>query len=164
VIPIDVANQQTALAIDRRQLRRAVRRVLGDEAIAQGRISLAIVDDPTIRRLNRQYLDHDEPTDVLSFTLERSADTLEGEVIASAETARRAARRYGWSPADELLLYVIHGTLHLTGQRDDTPATRALMRARERHYLAYFGLARPCRKHRGPGPQAASRRSPSRRC
>ena len=163
MIRIDVADQQTAMAIDRRQLCRAVRLVLCDEAIAEGRISLAIVDDPTIRRLHRQYLGQDEATDVLSFTLERFAAALEGEVIASAETARRAARRFGWSPADELLLYVIHGTLHLVGQGDDSPAARARMRARERHYLAQFGLAPRYRQQRQPGPGSAKRPSPNRR-
>ena len=49
------------------------------------------------------------------------SDGLEGEVIVGAETALRTAPRYGWPPHDELLLYVVHGTLHLVGHDDRTP-------------------------------------------
>ena len=77
---------------------------------------------------------------VLSFVLERTDSHLEGEVIVSAETAVRAALQYSWTAADALLLYVTHGLLHLGGYDDQAPSDRALMRARERHYLAQFGL------------------------
>ena len=138
MIRIEIANRQTTLPIDRRLLRRAVRTVLTGEGIADVEISLAIVDDPTIRELHRRYLGHDDPTDVISFVLQRTDDRLEGEVIVSADTARTTAPRYHWTPAEELLLYVIHGTLHLAGYRDDTRRARAAMRARERHYLEHF--------------------------
>jgi probable rRNA maturation factor len=136
LIRIEIANRQRALPVDRRILRRAVRAILADEGVAEAEISLAIVDDRAIHELHRQFLGQDEPTDVLSFVLERSEGRLEGEVIASADTAQSAAARYGNSPADELLLYVIHGTLHLVGYRDDDRRARAAMRARERRYLA----------------------------
>jgi len=135
VIRIDIANRQKTLPIDRRLLRRAVRTVLKDEGIAEAEISLAIVDDPTIRDLHRRYLGHDEPTDVISFVLERAEGRLEGEVIVSADTARTAAARYGWTPAEELLLYVIHGMLHLVGYRDDTPRQRVKMSALQQSYI-----------------------------
>ncbi len=117
-------------------LRRAVRAVLADEGVSEAEISLAIVDDREIRELHRRYLGEDEPTDVLSFVLDRSENRLEGEVIASADTARRVAARYSNSASDELLLYVIHGTLHLVGYRDDTRRAKSEMRARERRCLA----------------------------
>ena len=156
MIQIQVANQQTALAIDRRRLCRAVRRILREASIAEARVSLAIVDDPTIRRLHRRFLARDHATDVLSFTLERSAGLLEGEVVVSAQTACRVAGRFGWSPADELLLYVIHGTLHLIGLEDGSPRGRAKMRAGERQYLAKFGLEPPV----DPGPPRRRKTSP----
>jgi probable rRNA maturation factor len=162
VIQVLLANEQTALAVDRRPLCRAVRRILRDEAIAEARVSLAIVDDPTIRRLHRRFLARDHPTDVLSFTLERSAGSLDGEVVVSAQTACRVAVRFGWSPAHELLLYVIHGTLHLVGMEDSSPGGRARMRASERHYLAQFGLEPPVAL--GPPTRHRSRPAPRRRC
>ncbi len=65
---------------------------------------------------------------------------LEGEVIVSTETALREAAAHGWSPADEVLLYVVHGLLHLCGYDDLTDEARPLMRAREREVLAGWQL------------------------
>jgi probable rRNA maturation factor len=59
------------------------------------------------------------------------------------QNAAREAERYGWTTDDELLLYVIHGCLHLVGHDDRTPEDRAAMRAAETRHLAEFGL-----KHR----------------
>ena len=140
VIHIALTNEQTTLSLDRRRLRRAMRTVLKDAGISQAEISLAVVDDPTIHRLNRQYLKHDYATDVLSFVLEQSDDRLVGEVIVSADTAKAAAPAYGWAAENELLLYVVHGTLHLVGQEDASRAQRAEMRRREAIYLARLGL------------------------
>ena len=68
------------------------------------------------------------------------AGTLEGEVVVSGDTARREAARFGWTPGDELLLYVIHGTLHLVGFRDATPDQQAEMRQQERVCLSHVGV------------------------
>ena len=140
MIAIDLANEQSTLPVDARRLRRAVRMILKEAAVSRARISLAVVDDPTIRRLNRRYLGHDYATDVLSFNLGDSGEGLEGEVIVSADTAAAAAARFRWPPEDELLLYVINGTLHLVGLRDDNRQQRQQMRQRERHCLARFGI------------------------
>jgi probable rRNA maturation factor len=96
-----------------------------------------------MRELNRQFLEHDYATDVLSFVLESSPDGLEGEIVISADTAAAAAGKYGWRPHDELLLYSIHGALHLAGWDDADEEQAAAMRLRERHYLASFGLLPP---------------------
>lgn len=139
MIAIEISNRQTVLDIDGERLRSAVAAVLPEEGITTAAINIAIVDDPTIHDLNRRFLNHDEPTDVLSFLLD-DTDGIEGDVIVSAETAIRSAARYDWPPADELLLYVIHGTLHLVGYDDLDDASRAEMRSRERYYLAALGL------------------------
>ena len=140
-ITIEIANEQTHLPLDRRLLRRAVRRVLREAGVRKARISVAVVDDATIARLNWRYLRHRGPADVLSFVLDQS-DGLEGEVIVGAQTALRAAPQYGWPPHDELLLYVIHGTLHLVGHDDTSPALRAEMQKRETAVLEKLGIKR----------------------
>jgi probable rRNA maturation factor len=141
MIRIDVADEQSLLEVDEPRLREAVKRVLAEEGIQEAAISLAIVDDAMIRPLNARYLGHDYATDVLSFVLEQSDQRLEGEIIVSAETAIRSAAGFGWQPADELLLYVIHGALHLVGCDDLDPQQQVQMRQREREHLAHFGLA-----------------------
>ncbi len=120
-----------------------VRCVLLDHMVRRGEVSLAIIDDATMQRLNRIHLQHDYPTDVLSFLLHRDQDMLEGEVIVSAETAVRAARDYNWTEANELLLYALHGTLHLVGYDDHTQADRQAMRDCEAYYLKRACIERP---------------------
>lgn len=139
MIEIEIANRQSSLAVDREQLTQVARAVLQDHGPATCRVSIAVVDDPTIHQLNRQYLQHDYATDVLSFVLEQSAESLEGEVVVSSDTAQTQAHHYGWSPADELLLYVIHGLLHLVGYDDQSDAARHEMRCAEGIYLGQFG-------------------------
>lgn len=139
---IDVTNQQTAMSVDAERLVTIARSILVDHGIVRAQVSIAVVDDPTIHVLNRRYLAHDYPTDVLSFVLERSDDWLEGEIVVSADTARTAAREYGWEPADELLLYVVHGVLHLVGMDDQSEEARAAMADVESRYLRQCGLTR----------------------
>jgi probable rRNA maturation factor len=139
---VEIVQQQSAAAIEPRRLRRAVRTVLRQARLQKARVSLALVDDRTIARLNRRFLGHRGPTDVLSFLLERSPGYLEGELVVGADVACRAAPRYGWSAQQELLLYVIHGALHLVGYDDAQPGERARMRRRERELLAQLGSPR----------------------
>lgn len=141
-LTIEIANQQQSHVVDPQRLKRAVRGVLEEGAIRQGEISIAIVDDEQMHALNRQYLQHDYPTDVLSFVLDYDPESggLEGEIIVCADYAAREAERYGWRAEDELLLYVIHGSLHLVGHDDQTPAGQAAMRAAETQHLTRFGL------------------------
>lgn len=143
MIQVDINNQMECSFIGEARLRTAAMTVLQNEKVRHGKLSLAIVDDPTIHDLNVRFLDHDYPTDVLSFLIEQKGDYLEGEVIASAQTAAVSAASYGWDPKDELLLYFIHGILHLVGYDDHRDEDREAMRAKERHYLAQLGIQVP---------------------
>ena len=140
---IEINDQQSRLAIDAERLSHMVETILAEEGVEAATINIAVVDDPTIHDLNRRFLEHDEPTDVLSFILDDEEGGLEGDVIVSADTAARSAEQFGWSADDELLLYVVHGLLHLVGYDDLDPASQAEMRGRERYFLAAFGLRSP---------------------
>jgi probable rRNA maturation factor len=139
---IEIAKEQDAHQVNTARLKQGVRRVLEEAGIAAAEISVAIVDDARMHELNRQYLEHDYPTDVLSFVLEfnEAGRSLDGEIIVSADYAAREAARYGWTTGDELLLYVLHGALHLVGHDDTTAETKQAMRAAEARHLALFGL------------------------
>lgn len=143
MINLEITNSQTLLPLDEGRLQATARAVLAGEGIATGEISLVILDDPAIHELNRRHLQHDYPTDVLSFTLEASDSHREGEVIVSAETAARTAAENGWQPQQELALYVVHGMLHLAGYEDKTPAGDAAMREHEWAYLRQTGWNPP---------------------
>src|SRR4051794_27155228 len=112
MIKIKVAVPQEIVPIDRGAMRDAARKVLEGEGVPAASLSLAFVDDATVHRINRQFLEHDEPTDVVSFPLSNpGAKTLEGELVIGAEVARRVAAERGHDEQVELALYVIHGTL-----------------------------------------------------
>jgi probable rRNA maturation factor len=143
MIEIAIANEQSSLDVSADRVRHAVTLVLKDAGIADATISIAVVDDPTIHDLNRRFLQHDYPTDVLSFILEQTEQGLDGEVIVSADYALRSAHEYRWSAEDELLLYILHGTLHLVGYDDQDERSLTLMRDRERHYLLMCNVTPP---------------------
>jgi probable rRNA maturation factor len=157
---VSLSNQQSRHAVDQHQVLAAVRSVLSDSALTSAAVSVAVVDDATIHDLNRRYLDHDWPTDVLSFVLEERDGHLEGEVIVSADTAAASAREIGWPAAAELLLYAVHGTLHLIGYGDETTAEKRKMRAAEAAVLRWFGFEQPApRSGKRPTARAAASRS-----
>ena len=106
--------------------------------------------DPEIHEINRTFLNHDFPTDVISFLLEgdstsqagargtvrRGANrTLDGEVVISTDTAAKNASRHATTTEHELKLYLVHGLLHLCGYDDLTPPEKRLMRRREAEAL-----------------------------
>lgn len=153
---IEIDDSQKVLKVNHARLADVVRSVLAAEKCVSASISLAIVDNETIHDLNARYLQHDYPTDVLSFLLEEELDPaslpipkgsprgqgkrLEGEVIFSAEMAKQMAAKYRWQPLDELTLYAVHGVLHLCGYDDVSRKEETLMRKREREVLADWGL------------------------
>jgi probable rRNA maturation factor len=139
MIRVSIAVPQESVPIDRGRMKQVVRTVLEGEGVSDAAISVAFVDNLTIQQLNRRYLDHDEPTDVLSFPLSEGKQ-LQGELVIGAEVGQEQASRRGHDVAAELALYVIHGLLHLTGYDDAMPQAATEMRRRERHYLQVLGL------------------------
>ncbi len=139
---IDVSDSQTHMrGLDRERLSAIIERVLRAEGIARAEISLALVDNPSIHEINKRHLDHDFPTDVISFVLSEPDDeTLSGDLVVSTEMAVDMARRDGIDAWTELVLYVIHGLLHICGHDDLTEAGAAEMRRREGELLAQEGL------------------------
>lgn len=138
---VAIHSQQDAVAIDYRRMREVARTVLVGERVADAEISLAFVDNATIHALNKRYLNHDEPTDVLSFPLsDAKAKRLSGELVIGAEVALGQATERGHDVHAELALYVIHGLLHLCGHDDRDEHACADMRRLERHYLSQLGL------------------------
>ena len=164
---IDITDHLTSPLVEHAFLKCVIHRVLVEEQVDIATISLALVSDCEIHRLNRQFLGHDYPTDVISFLLDESpemasaadfdsghrasgdspmSDSLKssvkinGELIVSTDTAIREASAHGWSPDAELLLYLVHGLLHLCGYDDLTDEARPVMRSRERELLAIWGF------------------------
>jgi probable rRNA maturation factor len=142
MIKVKIANQQEIVPIDFARFRQIAQAVLDGEQAGEAKVTLAFVDNTTIHRLNKQFLNHDEPTDVLSFPMSSpSARVLEGEIVVGVEVASAQATERGHDVATEMALYVIHGLLHLCGHDDHESADIRRMRECERKYLKQLGLA-----------------------
>ena len=140
MIRVKIASPQEIVPLDYPRLRETARIVLEGEDIVEARVSLAFVDNPTIHRLNKQFLNHDEPTDVLSFPMSGTgAKSFEGELVIGVEVASENAAERGHAVDLELTLYIIHGLLHLCGYNDHNDTDTKAMRSRERHYLTKLG-------------------------
>ena len=146
-IEVAVADDQSDVVVDPEWLRHVTRSVLAGEGVDAAQISIALVDDAAIHEVNRQFLGHDYPTDVISFPLgepmgrtEHAEDLLDGEIVVSTETARCCASEHGCQPSEELALYVVHGLLHLCGYDDRSEGDRRQMRQREKSHLKKLGI------------------------
>jgi probable rRNA maturation factor len=140
MISISVANPYEQ-PLDFQSLKSAARTVLEGEGVKAAKVVLAFVDNPHIHRLNNQFLQHDEPTDVLTFPYsDKSSKKLEGEVVIGYQVAAEYAADRGHPVELELQLYVIHGCLHLCGYTDTDARGEKQMRAKEREYLTKCGL------------------------
>lgn len=108
-------------------------------------VSVTFVDDEEIRELNKEYRDVDKSTDVLSFPLEENEfdipeDTLLGDIVISAETAKRQSEEYGHSLDREIAYLTAHSMFHLLGYDHIIEADKKIMRAREKKVMLSLGI------------------------
>jgi probable rRNA maturation factor len=152
-IEVEISNTQSHLRVDVANLDQLVRMVLAAQDRARGSISIAVVDNATIHTINRTYLGHDWPTDVITFPLAEAGEpSLAAELVVSAEMACAAAREIGTEPSEELALYVVHGLLHLCGFDDHDDADRRRMQKREEELLSQAGVRSPYSPKRDDSP------------
>ncbi|MDY6914287.1 MAG: rRNA maturation RNase YbeY [Planctomycetota bacterium] len=136
-----ISNTSRAMRIPRKRLNRLVAFVAEREAAAISEVDLAIVTRREIAKLNRIYLGRPGATDVLSFDLsDPEAAGISGQIVVCADVAaqRARSRRAGTGPQRELMLYVVHGLLHLMGYDDTSARAAACMHAREDEILNEF--------------------------
>lgn len=138
---VSITDQQERYPPNFPRLRDVARAVLEGEAVKKAKVNIVLLTDPAIHEINRRFLQHDEPTDVITFPLSNpGAALLEAEILISTDTAQTSATEQGHTVEDEILLYLVHGLLHLCGYDDHAPRDRKQMRARERHYLEKMGV------------------------
>lgn len=100
-----------------------------------GEIAYIFVDDEKILDVNRQYLQHDYYTDIITFDY-CEGDVISGDLFISLETVRSNAELVGATYEHELNRVIIHGILHLCGIDDKGPGEREIMEAAENHALS----------------------------
>ncbi len=116
-----------------------IRRVAANYGFALGDITYILCDDERILEVNRQFLGHDYYTDVITFDY-TTRGRISGDIYISLDTVRSNAETEGVAFEDELHRILIHGVLHLTGQGDKTPETKAEMTRKENAALALLSI------------------------
>ena len=102
-----------------------------------GNIGYLFCDDEYLLGVNRQYLDHDTYTDIITFDYV-AGGLVSGDILISVERVGENARQFGVTFEQELHRVIIHGVLHLLGQGDKSDAEAAEMRRQEEEALALF--------------------------
>ena len=120
--------------IRRRDVSAWVRRVAADYGKRVGEVAYIFCDDEKILEVNRQYLNHDYYTDIITFDYCED-DTISGDLFISLDTVRSNAEVQGTPYDEELHRVIIHGILHLCGINDKGPGERAIMEAAENKAL-----------------------------
>lgn len=122
-------------ALDERKVSRWIRAVAADYGFSVGNINYIFCSDERELAVNREFLQHDYYTDIITFDYS-TPSTLNGDIFISLDMVRSNAEMVGTSFEDELRRILIHGILHLTGQGDKTPETKAEMTRKEDLALA----------------------------
>ncbi len=143
---IEIINNQDLISIDPRYFQSLASNILARFNIKQASLNILFVDNKRIHEINNQFLQHDFPTDVITFPMNEISETppqqsIEGEIVISAEMAKEMAESVGWSARDELALYLIHALLHLYGYDDLNEQDQLQMRRKEKELLIAAGIS-----------------------
>jgi probable rRNA maturation factor len=119
-VKIQIENRQKKQKIKKLLLRKVARRILSVSGCPDAELSILIVSDEKIREINRDYLQRDKPTNVISFAMQEGEGSgvqpdLLGDIVISADTAARDAAEAGLPFESELYFLLLHGILHLLG-------------------------------------------------
>lgn len=120
--------------IKRRETSQWVKTVADRHGKRVGEIAYIFCNDEEILRVNREYLDHDYYTDIISFDYTEE-NRISGDLFISLDTVRTNAEKYHTSYDEELKRVIIHGVLHLCGFKDKTDEDEKLMREKENEAL-----------------------------
>jgi len=137
-IEIEIFNQSgQPLPLSESDTQHIVSAVMVHEKCAFRLVEIVYVDENEIIRINKQYLDRDYVTDIISFRYDESADNdrIEGTLYCCAPRIREQSLEFGEPVKREFFRILIHGLLHLVGYEDQPEEEKDKMRARENFYL-----------------------------
>jgi len=140
---VQIDNRQSSYEISLEKMKQAVRVILGALDCPDGEISILIVDDPQIKKLNRKYLNRNSPTNVIAFPMREGEFThlspqLLGDVVISTDTAAKEAQNSAMSMEQRLTELLVHGILHLFGYDHETSAQDARKMAEKSRQLSHL--------------------------
>ena len=118
-----------------KELETWLRKVAAGYGYGVGNLTYILCDDEKILEVNRQFLGHDYYTDVITFDY-TTPSRVSGDIYISLDTVASNAAQVGVTTDEELTRILVHGLLHLTGQADKTPETKAEMTRKENEALS----------------------------
>ncbi|MCF2564294.1 rRNA maturation RNase YbeY [Prevotella brevis] len=121
--------------IKRRETTAWIKRVAASYGRKVGEIGYLFCDDDKILEVNREYLQHDYYTDIITFDYDED-DIISGDLVISLDTVKSNAELFHKNYDEELHRVIIHGILHLCGINDKGPGEREIMEAAENKALA----------------------------
>ncbi|GAB3564969.1 rRNA maturation RNase YbeY [Spirosoma luteolum] len=110
----------------------------GQEGYRVGELNYIFCSDEYVLQVNRDYLQHDYYTDIITFDQREAEDKLEGDIFISVERVADNAAQLGVSAQQEMRRVLAHGLLHLCGYGDKTDEEAAAMRRKEEEWMAQF--------------------------
>jgi rRNA maturation RNase YbeY len=122
-------------SLDRTKVEHWIRTTAAEYGFGVGELNYIFCDDEKILAVNREFLEHDYYTDIITFDY-TTRTRVNGDIFISLDTVRSNAEQVGASYEQELHRIIIHGLLHLTGQADKTPETKAVMTEKENKALS----------------------------
>ena len=122
-------------ALNQTKIQRWIRAVAADYGFSVDESHYIFCSDENELEVNRTFLQHEYYTDVITFDYS-TEDVINGDIFISLDTVRSNAEEVGADFKEELMRIIIHGVLHLTGQADKTPETKAEMTRKENLALA----------------------------
>lgn len=122
---------------DRDRLRKWLNAVAKDHGHSIGELNYVLMSDKELLSYNRQFLSHDEYTDVITFD-GQTGTGVSGDVLMSLDRIKENAKTFGVSTQHELRRVMVHGLLHLLGHGDKSEAKRKAMSALEDKYLVRY--------------------------
>ncbi|MCP4377615.1 MAG: rRNA maturation RNase YbeY [bacterium] len=142
MLTVNISSSQTALRVPRKKISALVEFVTSAESAQLGEVDIAVVTGRRIAMLNRRYLQHVGVTDVLSFDLSAPGEPMSVQIIVCGDLAVREARSRRGGPQRELMLYIVHGLLHVMGYDDTTTSQAEKMYARQEELLEAFLISK----------------------
>lgn len=121
-------------SIRKREVTKWIRAVAATYGYKVGEVGYLFCDDEKILEVNREYLQHDYYTDIITFDYDEG-NTINGDLVISLDTVRTNAEQFNKTYEEELYRVIIHGILHLCGINDKRPGEREIMEAAENKAL-----------------------------
>lgn len=123
---------------DRRKLKLFLVRLFKKEGRSLAELQFIFCSDQYLLAINRQYLNHDYFTDIITFELSEKNHPINAEIYISVDRLRENSLKYDSSLKKELHRVMFHGALHLCGYKDKTPTEQEEMRKMEEKYLRLY--------------------------